>query len=95
MFARFGADKQAAHGVIGDVAERAVLDRPFVTGERQRLLTAAFMIRAILRVTLVPDAEIRDAVTALSGDRAPVTGRWCRCRCRPEGAPRRDRRQPR
>src|SRR5271170_289029 len=53
---------QAGPGVIEDVAERAVLDARFVKGERKRLLTAAFMIRAIVVMTLMPDAGIRDAV---------------------------------
>ena len=66
----------AGPGVIEDVAERAVLDRRFVKGERERLLTRAFMIRAILLMTLVPESGIRDAVTALAGDLATVP--WSR-----------------
>ena len=47
-------------------------------GERERLLTRAFMIRVIVLMTLVPDAGIRDAVTALAGDLAlvPWARRW-------------------
>ena len=37
-------------------------------GERERLLTRAFMIRAIVLMTLVPDAGLREAVLALAGD---------------------------
>ena len=34
--------------MIGGIAENAVLDARFVKGERERLLTAAFMIRVIV-----------------------------------------------
>jgi Insertion element 4 transposase N-terminal len=66
----------AGPGVIEDVAERAVLDARFVKGERERLLTRAFMIRAILLMTLIPDAGIREAVITLAGDLAAVP--WAR-----------------
>ena len=62
--------------VIEDVAGRAVLDPRFVKGERERLLTRAFMIRAIVLMTLMPDAGVREAVTALAGDLAGVP--WAR-----------------
>ena len=62
--------------MIGEVAERAVLDSRFVKGERERLLTRAFMIQAIVLMTLVPDAGLREAVTALAGDLAVVP--WAR-----------------
>ena len=32
----------------------------FVKGERERLLARAFMIRAVVLMTLVPDAGIRE-----------------------------------
>jgi hypothetical protein len=54
-------ESQAGPGVVEEVAERAVLDRRFVKGERERLLTRAFMIRAIVLMTLVPDAGVREA----------------------------------
>ena len=69
-------ESQAGPGVIEGVAERAVLDARFVKGERERLLTRAFMIRAIVLMTLVPGAGIREAVTALAGDLAVVP--WAR-----------------
>jgi hypothetical protein len=53
-----------------------VLDARFVKGERERLLTRAFMIRAVVLMTLVPDAGLRDAVLALAGDLAGVP--WAR-----------------
>jgi hypothetical protein len=53
-----------------------VLDSRFVKGERERLPTAAFMIRVIVLTTLMPDAGIRDAVIALAGDLAAVP--WSR-----------------
>ncbi len=66
----------AGPAVIEGIAERAVLDPRFVKGERERLLTAAFMIRAIVLMTLMPDAGPREAVTALAGDLAMVP--WAR-----------------
>ena len=62
--------------MIEDVADRAVLDSRFVKGERERLLTRAFVIRAIVLMTLMPDAGIREGVTALAGDLAGVP--WAR-----------------
>jgi len=69
-------EEQAGPGVTGQVAERAVLREEFVKGERERLLARAFMIRAVVLMTLVPDAGIRDAVIALAGDLAGVP--WAR-----------------
>jgi hypothetical protein len=71
-------ESQAGPGVIAGAAERAVLDSRFVKGERERLLTAAFMIRVIVLMTLMPEAGIRDAVIALAGDLAmvPWSRRW-------------------
>jgi hypothetical protein len=63
---------QAGPGVIGGIAERAVLDGRFVKGERERLLTAAFMIRVLVLWTLMPDAQLSDVITALAGDLALV-----------------------
>ncbi len=58
------------------IAKRAVLDARFVKGERERLLTSAFMIRVIVLTTLMPDAGVREAVTALAGDLPAVP--WAR-----------------
>jgi hypothetical protein len=69
-------EEKAGPGVIGEIAERAVLRPEFVKGERERLLAGAFMIRAVVLMTLVPDAGIRDAVIALAGDLAMVP--WAR-----------------
>jgi len=71
-------EEQAGPGVIEDVAGRAVLDPRFVKGERERLLTRAFMIRAIVLMTLMPDAGVREAVIALAGNLAgvPWARRW-------------------
>jgi hypothetical protein len=69
-------EEQAGPGVIDQVAERAVLRLEYVKGERERLLARAFMIRAVVLMTLVPDAGIRDAVIALAGDLAGVP--WAR-----------------
>ena len=65
-------EEAAGPGVIDGIAERAVLREEFVKGERERLLASAFMIRAIMLMTLVPGAGIRDAVIALAGDLALV-----------------------
>jgi hypothetical protein len=69
-------EEQAGPGVIEGIAERAVLRPEFVKGERERLLARAFMIRVIVLMTLVPDAGVRDAMTALAGDLALVP--WAR-----------------
>ena len=65
-------DAQACPGVIDGIAERAVLDGRFVKGERERLLTAAFMIRMLVLMTLMPDAQVSDVIAALAGDLALV-----------------------
>jgi hypothetical protein len=71
-------EEQAGPGVIGGIAERAVLREQYVKGERERLLARAFMIRVIVLMTLVPGAGVRDAVIALAGDLAlvPWARRW-------------------
>jgi hypothetical protein len=69
-------EAQAGPGVIDAVADRAVLRRQYVKGERESLLTRAFMLRVIVLMTLVPDADIREAVIALAGDLALVP--WAR-----------------
>jgi hypothetical protein len=66
----------AGPGVIEEVAERAALDARFVKGERERLLSAAFVIRAVVLMTLMPEAGLREAVIALAGDLAMVP--WAR-----------------
>lgn len=62
--------------VIDGIAERAALRTQYVKGERERLLTRAFMIRVIVLMTLMPDADVREAVIALAGDLALVP--WAR-----------------
>ncbi len=69
-------EEQAGPGVIDEVAERAVLGEKYVKGERERLLTRAFMVRVIVLMTLMPDADVREAVIALAGDLALVP--WAR-----------------
>ncbi len=68
--------EKAGPGVVDGIAERAVLREQYVKGERERLLAAAFVIRAVVLMTLVPEAGIRDAVIALAGDLAMVP--WAR-----------------
>jgi hypothetical protein len=67
---------KAGPGVIDGIAGRAVLREQFVKGERERLLARAFMIRVIVLLTLMPEACIRDVITALAGDLALVP--WSR-----------------
>jgi hypothetical protein len=69
-------EENAGPGVIGQVAERAVLREQFVKGERERLLARAFMIRVLVLMTLLPDAGIRDVIIALAGGLAGVP--WAR-----------------
>jgi hypothetical protein len=69
-------EEKAGPGVIEAIAERAVLRGEYVKGERERLLTRSFMIRVIVLMTLVPDSDVRETVTALAGDLALVP--WAR-----------------
>ncbi len=69
-------EDKAGPGVIDGIAERAVLREEYVKGERERLLARAFMIRVIVLLALMPDADAREAVTALAGDLARVP--WAR-----------------
>ena len=69
-------DAKAGPGVIDAIAGRAVLDGRFVKGERERLLAAAFMIRVLVLMTLMPEAQLSDVITALAGDLALVP--WSR-----------------
>jgi hypothetical protein len=69
-------EEQAGPGIIDGIAERAVLRPEFVKGERKRLLTRAFIIRAIVLATLVPGVTPRDALIALTGDLVLVP--WAR-----------------
>ena len=68
--------RQASPGVIDAIAERAALREKYVKGERKRLLTRAFVMRAIVLMTLMPGADAREAVIALAGDLAMVP--WAR-----------------
>jgi hypothetical protein len=69
-------DAQAGPGVIDGIAERTVLDGRHVKGKYRRLLSAAFMIRAIVLWTLMPEAQLPDVIIALAGDLALVP--WSR-----------------
>jgi hypothetical protein len=68
-------DAAAGPGVIDRIAGGTVL-RGEVKGERKRLLAAAFVIRAIVLMTLMPEAGAREVVLALAGDLALVP--WAR-----------------
>jgi len=69
-------ESKAGPGVIGWIAAGARLDGRFAKGERERLLAAAFMIRVIVLMTLMPGARIEDVIVALAGDLALVP--WAR-----------------
>jgi hypothetical protein len=71
-------DAQAGPGVIDGIADSAVLDERYVKAERDRLLSAAFVIRVIVLQSLMPQAQLSDVITALAGDLAmvPWSKRW-------------------
>jgi Transposase DDE domain len=69
-------EQQAGPGVIDGIAERAVLREQYVKGERERLLAKAFMIRVLVLMTLMGEADVREAIIALAGDLALVP--WAR-----------------
>jgi hypothetical protein len=71
-------DARSGKGVIDGIAANAMLDARYVKGERERLLTAAFMIRVIVLQTLMPEAQPGDVIIALAGDLAlvPWSRRW-------------------
>ena len=69
-------EEKAGPGVAGTIAGQAPLGARFVKGERERLLARAFMIRVIVRMTLMPQARIGDVIAALAGDLALVP--WAR-----------------
>jgi Insertion element 4 transposase N-terminal len=69
-------EAQAGPGVIDGIADRAALREEYVKGTRKRLVSRAFMIRAIVLMTLLPDADAREVALALAGDLAVVP--WAR-----------------
>src|SRR6266704_1442475 len=69
-------ESQAGPGVTGRIAGNARLERRFVKGERERLLAAAFMIRVIVLMTLMPEARVGDVIAMLAGDLVLVP--WAR-----------------
>jgi len=68
-------DAAAGHGVIDGIADGTRLAGP-VKGKRKRLLSVAFVLRAIVLMTLMPDADAREVILALAGDLAMVP--WAR-----------------
>ena len=69
-------ESQAGPGVTGGIAGNARLERRFVKGGRERLLAAAFMIRVIVLMTLMPEARVGDVIAMLAGDLVLVP--WAR-----------------
>jgi hypothetical protein len=74
--ATLGPLEEAVPGAVAGVAGSARLDGRLVKGERERLLARAFMMRAIVLMTLMPGAGVRDVIIALAGDLALVP--WAR-----------------
>jgi Insertion element 4 transposase N-terminal len=68
-------DAASGRGVIDGIADGTRLAGP-VKGKRKRLLSAAFVLRAIVLMTLMPDAGAREVLLALAGDLAMVP--WAR-----------------
>ena len=62
-------EHQAGPGVIGQIADRAVLRKQYVKGERERLLARAFMIRVIVLMTLMVRHEALTDRTGVKGPR--------------------------
>lgn len=69
-------EEAACPGAADQVAAGARLDRGFVKGERERLLARAFMIRAVVLMTLVPGTRAEEAIALLAGDLALLP--WAR-----------------
>ena len=69
-------ESQAGPGSADAIAGRAPLGARFVKGERERLLSRAFMIRVIVLMTLMPGSRPGDVIAALAGDLALVP--WAR-----------------
>jgi hypothetical protein len=57
-------EERAGPGVTGGIAGQGPLDARFVKGERERLLSRAFMIRVIVLMTLMPEARMAAGVGA-------------------------------
>jgi hypothetical protein len=67
---------EAGTDAAGAIAEGAGLDGRFVKGERERLLAGAFMIRAVVLMTLMPGTRAEEAIAVLAGDLSLVP--WAR-----------------
>ncbi len=67
---------EAGTDAAGAIAEDAGLDGRFVKGERERLLSGAFMIRAVVLMTLMPGTQAEEAIAVLAGDLSLVP--WAR-----------------
>ena len=64
--------------MAGGIAERAVLDKRYVKGTYRRLLSPAFVIRALVLHSQLPQAQLSDAFRELAGDLAllPWSQQW-------------------
>jgi hypothetical protein len=68
-------DEMAGADVIGELARTVTLDGK-VKGTARRAMTTAFTVRAVLLMTLMPDADYTEVMTTLLGDLADVP--WAR-----------------
>jgi hypothetical protein len=88
-----GSSAPAGLGSIAEAARRFPLSGP-VMGQRTRVLTAEFVLRAVIVMMLLPQASYTAVMTVLAGDLVlvPWAQDWRRsasgtCTCGPLTAP--------
>ena len=76
-------DRRCGRGTIERVAAGVRLTGPKVKGKARREMSVPFTIRAVLLMTLMPEADHREVLTALLGDLIGVP--WRRAHAVPSG----------
>jgi len=76
-------DRRCGRGTIERVAAGVRLSGPRVKGKARREMSVPFTIRAVLLMTLMPEADHREVLTALLGDLVGVP--WRRAHAVPSG----------
>jgi hypothetical protein len=76
-------DRRCGRGTIERVAAGVRLSGPRVNGKARREMSVPFTIRAVLLMTLMPEADHREVLTALLGDLVGVP--WRRAHAVPSG----------
>jgi Insertion element 4 transposase N-terminal len=75
-YARLGVLEEQLEGMVGpgvvDELAKTVRLNGKVTGRARRVMTTAFVLRAVLLMTLMPEADYTEVLTALLGDLAAV-----------------------